>query len=94
MVAGDAKVKRSNPVFADSIPQAGTVLDSVESVAQKKLAVATAVRQMIDESWLNITIGTGHREGSNRRFVLESEKGQKIFTQGPSRSPLVEASSD
>jgi hypothetical protein len=27
MVGGDTKIKESNPVFADSMPQAGTVLN-------------------------------------------------------------------
>jgi hypothetical protein len=44
MVASDAIIKESDPVFADSIPQPGTVFDSVESVAQQELAVMAAVR--------------------------------------------------
>jgi hypothetical protein len=34
MITGDTRAKESNPVFADSIPQAGAILDSVESEAQ------------------------------------------------------------
>jgi hypothetical protein len=49
----------SDPVFADSSPQAGAVFDSVESVAQKELAVVAAVRQVIDVSWLDVTMGRG-----------------------------------
>jgi hypothetical protein len=66
MVAGDTEVKESNPVFADSSPQAGAVFDSVESVAQKELAVVAAVRQVIDVSCLDVTIGPWHREASDR----------------------------
>jgi len=53
-------------VFADSRPQAGAVFDSVESVAQKELAVVAAVRQVIDVSWLDVTIGPWHKEASDR----------------------------
>jgi hypothetical protein len=43
-------------VFADSIPQAGAVLDSVEPEAQKELAIVAAVRQMVDVPWLDVAI--------------------------------------
>jgi hypothetical protein len=65
MVAGDTKAKENDAVFADSIPSAGAVFDSVESEAQKELAVVAAVRQVIDVSWLDVTMGSWHREASD-----------------------------
>jgi hypothetical protein len=53
-------------VFADSMPQAGAVFDSAESIAQEELAVVAVVRQVIDVSWLDVTIGAWHREAFDR----------------------------
>ena len=81
-------------MFADISPQAGAVFDSVESVAQKELAVVAAVRPVIDGSWLDATTGPWDREASDRCMGLEAEKGPEIFTQGPFHPPLTEASPD
>ncbi|MGD0310135.1 MAG: hypothetical protein ABSC02_12705 [Acidobacteriota bacterium] len=80
MITGDTKVKESNPVFAHGLPQAGAIFDSVEPEAQKELAVVTAMRQMVDEPRLDVSIGTCHGEASDKRFGLEAEKGHEIFT--------------
>jgi hypothetical protein len=63
-------------VFADSSPQAGAVFDSVESGAQKELVVVAAMRQVIDVSWLDVTIGVAKR--SLRQVIwLRSRKGAR-----------------
>jgi cell division GTPase FtsZ len=66
VITGDTKGKEGDPVFADSISQAGAVFDSVESEAQKELAVVAAMRQVVDVSWLNVSISTCHGESSER----------------------------
>jgi hypothetical protein len=80
MITGDTKVKECNPVFANSIPQAGAVFDSVEPETQKELAIVAAVRQMVDVPRLDVAIGTCHGGASHRGFGLEAEKGHEIFT--------------
>jgi hypothetical protein len=64
MIAGDAKVKERNPVFADSVPQPGAVFDSVESIAQEEFTVMAAVGEMIDVAGLDVTVCARHGEAS------------------------------
>jgi hypothetical protein len=59
------------------------------NVARKELAVVAAVPQVIDVSWLDVTIGRGIEKAP-----IEAEKGHEIFTQEPFYALLTESCLD
>jgi len=69
MIAGNTIIEKSDPVLANSIMQTSAIFDSVKPASQQESGIVTTVRQMIDITWLYVTVGSWH---------LNSAKGDKV----------------
>ena len=58
----------------------GWIDQEMDAKAMITVFWSASVGQVIDVSWLHITIGTWHGGASDRWFGLEAEKGHEIFT--------------